>query len=185
LAHNWNAAIRRRSRGRFSLDNVMIDLFEVTQSDGTVIEARTLDKLIRPYLKRGGLREIKKYINSGALIRPDDSALGPCFELKTVEIRKFDLGFDHQASSSAKLVTGLRSDSIAFKAGLRNGQEIIGRRIFFDDPTRPAEIKVKNGDGEVAIQFLPMGETIRVPQYTFKLQDFKEEERACVDWFGL
>src|SRR5262245_29040537 len=108
LAHNWNAAIRHGSFGKFSLDDVMIDLLKAARKDGVVVEASTINELITPYLKRGILDEIMQYIDDGVLMRPDVGALGPGFELKAVETGKFDLGFDYQASLSTNMVSGLR-----------------------------------------------------------------------------
>jgi predicted metalloprotease with PDZ domain len=185
LAHNWNAAIRHGSCRKFSLDDVMIDLLKAARKDGVVVEASTINELITPYLKRGILDEIMQYIDDGVLMRPDVGALGPGFELKAVETRKFDLGFDYQACLSTNLVSGLRSESRAFEAGLRNGQEIIGRSIFFGNPTKPAEIKVRDREGAKTVRFLPAGEAIVIPQYTLDSQRFEKEKRECLLWFGL
>ncbi|PYQ96414.1 MAG: hypothetical protein DMF97_15420, partial [Acidobacteria bacterium] len=50
-----------------------------------------------------------------------------CARRSLVDVPTFDLGFDLAASRAAGKVTGIRADSAAYAAGLRDGQILTGR----------------------------------------------------------
>ena len=168
LAHNWNAAIRAHSKGRFSLDNLMIDLLGDAQSQGTFVSANSIDVLMKYYLVKGVREDIKNHIVAGDLIVPDKTALGPYVKLRTVERHQFELGFDYETSIHGKVTAGVKRRSNAYRAGLRNGQIILGATVFFGDVTKMVEIRVKASKVERTIKFYPLGRTIAVPQYELK-----------------
>ncbi len=185
LAHNWNRLILDTTGGHFSLDNVMLDLLAAAQSEGVIVSASNINKLIRRYLPQGIRGQIKEYIDNGVLIPPHESALGPCARLKMVDVILFDLGFNYEASLSRGLITGLREGSNAHRAELRNGDRIIARTIFHGDTTKAVEIKVKAAGGEKQVRFLPLGDKIRVPQYVWDIRRFRENREESLSWFGL
>jgi predicted metalloprotease with PDZ domain len=185
IAHNWNARIRTASRGCHSLDDVMTDLFQAAREKGALVSATLVSKLIRAYLKRGVQDDIKKHIDSGALVSPDKSALGPVAELKITEISKFDLGFEFAESASQRYVDAVREGSAAFRAGLREGQQILEARVFHGDPAQMAQLRIKDSRGQRLVKFYPVGEKLRVPQYVFPRRMSKKELAGCRSWFGL
>jgi predicted metalloprotease with PDZ domain len=185
LAHNWNGLIRAATGGRFSLDNVMLDLLEAAEGKGVVVSAGNINKLIRRYLPRGVREEIKQHIDNGVLIPPHEAALGPCVELKAVDMRLFDLGFDYEASISRGMISGLREGSNAHRAGLRNDDRIAARTIFPGDSTKAVKIRVKAPGGERLVRFWPLGDKIRVPQYELDVQRFSRNREQALRWFGL
>lgn len=185
LAHNWNGLIRAATAGRFSLDNVMLDLLEAAQSKDLVVSASNLNRLIRRYLPQGVREQITEHIDNGVLIQPDREALGPGVELKTVDLRLFDLGFDYEAARSKGVISGLREGSNAHLAGLRNDDSIMVKTIFFGDPRKAVEIIVKSSGGERLVRFWPWGDEIRVPQYVLNVQRFTCDQKHALAWFGL
>lgn len=79
LAHNWNARIKAASKGKYSLDDLMKEIFP-QHSD----KKRTLDdikQLSKTYLPGGISKDIKRYIETGKLIEPDPESFGSCAKL--------------------------------------------------------------------------------------------------------
>jgi predicted metalloprotease with PDZ domain len=185
LAHNWNRLILATTEGRFSLDNIMLDLLEGAQSEGLIVSASNINKLIRRYLPQGVRQQLKEYIDNGVLIPPHESALGPCAELKMMDMRLYDLGFNYEVALSRGVICGVKEGSNAYRAGLRNDDQIRARTIYFGDSTKAVEIKVKAARGEKLISFWPVGDKIRVPQYVLDVQRFNREAENSLSWFGL
>ena len=97
---------------------------------------------------------------AGAPLELPRDAFGPCFEVKTLQLPAFDRGWDSEATRAAGLVvTGLRDDTPAYRAGLRNGMKIVeimaGRP---GDSTKPYLMKVQAPGGpEQLVTFIPAG----------------------------
>jgi predicted metalloprotease with PDZ domain len=185
LAHNWNVLIRAATGGRFSLDNMMLDLLEAAQSRGVIVSANNINKLIRRYLPQGVRDQIKEYIDNGNLITPHESALGPYVDLKMMNMRSFDLGFDYEVSLSRGVISGVREGGNAHRAGLRNDYQIVAKTIFFGDTTKAVEIRVRSASGEKLVRFWPSGDMLGIPQYVLDVQRFSEARKHPLSWFGL
>ncbi|HEX8558866.1 MAG TPA: hypothetical protein VF668_12210 [Pyrinomonadaceae bacterium] len=185
LAHNWNARVRVASRGRHSLDDAMTDLFRAAREKGALLSPALVAELLGAYLKCGVRGDIKKHVESGGLIPPHRSALGPVAELKAATVSKFDLGFEFAESGSRKCVGAVREGGPAFRAGLRSGQQILGAQIFYGDPTKVVRLTVMDSRGRKDVQFYPAGEKLRVPQYALPARASEAEMAACRAWFGL
>lgn len=185
IAHNWNARIRIASRGRYSLDDVMADLFQAACERGALVSAPLVCKLVGAYLKHGVREDIKQHIDSGALISPDKSALGPVAELRMTEICKFDLGFESVESALGRFVGTVREGTVAFRAGLRKGQRILEARVFYGDPARMVQLRIRDSTGQRLVKFYPAGEKLKVPQYVLPERMAEKDLMACRSWFGL
>ncbi|MCA9523054.1 MAG: hypothetical protein KC609_18895 [Myxococcales bacterium] len=168
LAHRWNARIKRATNGRHSFDDVMRDLLREAQTKGTVVSKASLDRLVRRYLPRGIARDIERFVESGETIPLVPNALGHCAELTFIDHVKFEPGFDLSRSKRRREVTGLRHDSPAYVAGLRNGQRIVGWDLHGRRTDVELKIQIHDQYGKRWIGFLPGGETVRVPQYRLK-----------------
>ena len=185
LAHNWNASIRNSSGGRFSLDNVMMGLLAAAREKGAVVSHASIDKLLRPYLCDEERSNIRRSINLGLHMSPDKTALGSCARMVITQMCRFELGFDYKGSEVQRRVEAVIEDSPAFLAGLRNGQEILASKVFYGDPTRRAEIRVRDSKGEKLVTFQPAGKMLRVPQYRLNARWLQQNTTTCRKWFGL
>lgn len=67
---------------------------------------------------------------------------------------RFDIGFDWERSQASKRVTGVRSNSAAARAGLRDGQELAGAS-FSANPNERALIQVRDGTEVRDITYFP------------------------------
>jgi predicted metalloprotease with PDZ domain len=103
---------------------------------------------------------IQRHVIDGEPIALPADAFGSCFAVITEEVPAFDRGWDAAATAAAgQVVTGLRPDSPAYAAGLRDGMTIVellaGRP---GDGSEPYLMKVRAPDGpEQVLSFLPAG----------------------------
>lgn len=96
---------------------------------------------------------------------------------------RFDRGWDPQATTNAgNVITGLRDDSPAYAAGLRNGMKIVKREFG-----QPGDSRVEYGlrvliDGkEQVIKFMPVGKGMVTLQTVTLAKDMDDAKRAaCV-----
>jgi predicted metalloprotease with PDZ domain len=159
--------VRSSSAGKHSLDDVMFALREEKLSKKRLTDT-TFTELVKTFSGQdiSGLQE--NYINKGETIPVPAGSIGRT-EIKTDPLGRFDLGFDQQASRETKTVTGVKPDSEAWKAGLRDGQIIKGFSIYYDDLSHPAEITVEENGVPKTISYNPMSsERIDVPQFFLK-----------------
>ena len=103
---------------------------------------------------------IDRHMIAGEPIALPAGAFGPCFVVKTVEVPVFERGWDPDATGAAgQVITGLRDDTPAYAAGLRNGMKVLQlMRGEPGDATVAYLMRVKPADGpEQLINFLPAG----------------------------
>ncbi len=162
-------AIRRRSGGAQSLDDLVRELVRRAR-DGE--EEFTVDELLaalEEFAGRETAETVRAVVVDGAEVElPPDAGL-PELELATVDIPRFDTGFDHEHTVSAGVVSGVRPGSPAEAAGLRDGMKALGWSVAFGRTDRPIEVRVRDGQEERTISFLPAGETVRA--YRFAVRD--------------
>lgn len=170
FATNLNAAIKRASNGKQSLDDVMYALFAASKNEQQPISFESLAMIFKRYLGTDPTSMMTQQIKNGQLIVPDAEALGPTVKQETVYLPVFELGFDFDKFGKERVVAGVDQNSSAYAAGLRNGQERTGGvSVSFGDTSREIELKVKDADGEKSVRFLPVArERARVPQFVKK-----------------
>lgn len=88
IAHNLNASIYKNSNGSKTLDDLMLDLFKRSKTESLIVSNGILSALIRFYAGDQALAEIMKCLNSGASLKSNPDALGPCFDLVIESFRK-------------------------------------------------------------------------------------------------
>jgi predicted metalloprotease with PDZ domain len=144
----------------------MHDLFEASRKTKQPLTAAGFAAAVKKYLPEDITPKVDKYLINGDLIMPPRS-LGGVAELATVEMRSFELGFDFDRFAKEKVVDGVKPDSAAYDAGLRNGQtRASGFSVFYGDTEREIELKVKDAEGEKTVKFVPASkQPIAVPQY--------------------
>jgi S1-C subfamily serine protease len=106
---------------------------------------------------------------AGELIVPESSDFGPCFRRTTKKIRRFDLGFDPSSIVSPdKIIKGLKPDSEAAKAGLRDGDKIaygVAMDAVQGDVTRTLTYQVTRDGKTFTLTYLPRGEAVDAYQW--------------------
>jgi len=182
LAQHWNALIRLSSHGRYSLDDVMLDLLRLARTGHRPLEVSDLVKTIRHYARRDVSSDIPHYGGQGATINPDPAALGPCARLLPTRTTLFDMGYDLSGSSHRGKIVGVKVGSNAYRAGLRDGQTYLDVDFKNGDPAKEARITVKDQAAQRIVTYYPAGETVSIPQYKLRPGVL---DAACLSWFGL
>lgn len=183
LAHHWNAVIRRTSGGKHGFEDVLRDL-RAASKDGTSISQSTLTKVLSRYLPADVRETATAYLSGTRLIPADKNALGPGVDLISVEVAPFEEGYDFAIAAAKKMVAGVKENSNAYRAGLRNGQQIVDEDIVYNRPGRLAKITVKDAAGaQQVVSYYPAGPKVFVPQYKVT-SGFQQNPRRGLAWFG-
>lgn len=184
LAHRWNEKIKKATKGKSSIDNVLKTLFEEAQSKGTVVSAETLDRLSKPFLKKGIKQDLKNFVDKGKTIIPGKLDLGTCARLKKVKRGKLEHGYDYKKSYEKMVVAGLKIDSPAYESGLREGDQILARNIV--PPIKKSSITVLDKEGkQKTFRFFAedKNKQYQIYFYDFDQEAFKLNKKPCLDWF--
>jgi predicted metalloprotease with PDZ domain len=160
--------IQKNTKGKQSLDNLMFDLRAISRNNKVISEGLFVS-LVNHYtgFKMDSLHHTM--INKGALIPVFKESLGPMALSETKLLGAFDVGFDFEASWQEKKVQGLKENSAAWHAGLRNGQKVKGYSIQHNDISKQVEIKIEENGVERMISYYPMSAAkTEVPQFRLK-----------------
>ena len=114
-----------------------------------------------------------EWIIKGKLIQLDSttaSIIDDSLVVRPQQMGAYDIGFDYEASAKAKKITGLRENSSAWQAGLREGQTVKGWSMQFDNINIPAVITILDENGkEKKISYSPQSpEKFSVPQIVWR-----------------
>lgn len=181
LGHRWNLALKKNL---MSLDMPMRDLFAESKTKGTLVSDDVWKRIVARYLKGGIADDVSRFIDAGEAIVPDAEALGPCVKQQIMEVGWFDHSFDRNKTYDSKRITGLKLDSSGYKAGLREGLQLLDRKIIYP-PYSESEFKIKDKSGTRWIKFYPIGNEKReIPVYILDKEKFAKDPKACLEWFG-
>jgi predicted metalloprotease with PDZ domain len=159
LAAKWDRELRDRSGGRTGLDDVMRAMALRAKSLGP--KSPKAPDLFVDVAGAFGLdvkADVAAVIEQGgpALLPPN--AFGACLPVSTITIPAFDYGFDIEATRKANTITGLREDSRAYAAGLRDGMTYLKRESGAPGDSRvPLSLRVKDNGAERVITYRPAG----------------------------
>ena len=96
------------------------------------------------------------------------------------------MGFAAETSFKTRVISGVVSDSNAYRAGLRDGQKWVSGGFVWDDPTRLTKLTVIEGDTQKVVQFYPAAtKAIPLPQYKLKSNLSAEERAQCLSQLGV
>ncbi len=160
-----DASIRIRSRSKSSLDNVMFDLVHQSKTQipaPDFTEERVL-AAFSPYLSEDEMRQLRSMAIDGADV-PLPEKLGRCAVRQSETQAVVDPGFDQTASIAAKRITGVVQDGPAYRAGVRNGQELFRWSIYREDPSKDALLGVVIDGQRKMITFSP-AKQVHLEQY--------------------
>jgi predicted metalloprotease with PDZ domain len=105
---------------------------------------------------------IARHMIAGEPLALPADTFGPCFAVRTIQGAAFERGWDREATSKAgQVITGLKDDSAAYAAGLRNGMKLVEFVSGEPGESRVAYVlRVKPPEGpEQTIRFFPAGKT--------------------------
>lgn len=181
LAHNWNSLLKKATPP-VTIDSPMRDMFQMAQQKSATTSQESWNKAMSSYVKEGIKQDLARYIEKGETIPAEPDALGPCVTMNTVEVGVFEYGFDGDATRTNQRMTGVIEDSEAYRAGLREGQKVLERKIVYP-PFKKSLMKVSDAKGVHRIEFFAAAkETRMVPQYVLDVAKFKKDPKGCVNF---
>jgi len=186
-----DATIRDETRGKLSLNDLMFYLVRQNaeykrahHQKPMLVTNRRLFKAAAQYIRRSSVEQLKRYVEQGGIIHIPNDAMGSCVQARVEAIGKFDLGFDRSSiTGETKKVIGVKADSEAYKAGLRDGQQLLGWSIYNGDPTKQVKLTIKTDAGRQVITYLPQGEKVSVQQFILDQNEYSLRPEACSAMF--
>lgn len=180
LALWLDAQIRQESKGKSSLDTALLTLArEASKNPAVELTServlRAADKDLNPKSRK----QLLSLVEKGESIPIPDFPKNPCVRLDSVNFPLFDLGFDGDVLLSKKLVANVRENSEAFKAGVRDGQEVSGMSVYWNDVSKPVRLTVRTASGQQRIEYFPKGKTVSVPQYRVNKEVWISTPETC------
>lgn len=162
-----DARIRAHSKNEKSLDDAIRALLNRSARTHESVSTEQLITLFAEYLPEGGNQELTRWITQGELPPVRLKTLLPCLKGEMENIGHFDLGFDFDSSRPIRRVQGVRKGSAAWRAGLRDGQELRGWSVTYGAVDKPVELTIRDGIGteEEIIRYLPQVDPIKIPQF--------------------
>jgi predicted metalloprotease with PDZ domain len=160
IALNWDAKIRATNKGK-SLGNLIEEVYRLALASGSIDEP-TFFALVQKNYAIDAKADFERYILRGEPITVAADALGNDYKLRDSSSPSFDPGFLLSQSQQAKKISGVTTDSAAYRAGLRNNMELVrvenyNRFSNAWDPSSPMIVVVKEQNKERKISFLPHG----------------------------
>ena len=184
-----DAAVRARSNGKRSLDDLVLGLLEKARALGkqegagakdapatATLPATAFRDLVGVELGLEGQARYDAVIGRGEAPAPPSGAYGPCFKAVKKAVPRFELGFDVASYKDGKL-HGLVRGSAADRAGLREGDRVKGGEAQVGITGKPATVIVEREGKEKTIAFLPQGATV---DGSIWVRDAKIPDSACV-----
>ncbi len=158
-----DSSIRKTSGGERSLDDLMRELLQEARAGERISTQSLLDKFVA-WTDADTVAGLSEVIQDGGVPRLSETVFSPEYQVSTVPVASFDLGFDSEGSMKEGRLVGVREGSTAYQAGLRSGQKVLGYSVENGKVDVPATVWIEGEHGERAITFLPQGARTLVPQ---------------------
>jgi hypothetical protein len=157
-----DGAIRARSGGKRSLDDVVLELYQRKVNE----EPYGIPQWLELVGKQIGAREARRAYEAmvaGAVEVPSSSRFAPCFKVVRRSTRKFELGFSRSSLNDDRVVRDLIAGSAAAKAGIQNGDtvtHVTGMIEATRDDSKTISLSFKHDGVENAVSYLPRGQEV-------------------------
>lgn len=154
-----DAAIRKASRGRRSLDDVARALHQRQVAGEPYGIPQWLD-LVGAEIGAGPAKAAYDHMVSGGLLKPPADLYAPCLRLVRRDVLPFQLGFARASLNDDRVVRDLVAGSAAERAGVRNGDVIRAVNDINEvrkDEHRALTLTLGRGDADAVVSYLPRG----------------------------
>lgn len=162
-----DAQIRAKSKGKRSLDDLVVPMFERKKQGKTP----SIDDWIALVTAEIGPQAKRDYdaMVAGKTLIPPKNSLAPCFKPVTHRERPYALGFDETSlNGKSRIVHGLVKSSAADVAGLRDGDEVITVTDILDlqrELDKNMVMTVRRGGEQLRIEYAPRGKPVDAYQW--------------------
>lgn len=187
LAMVWDFKMWAATNGARDLDDVVLAMRGRAAGSAKPLLA---SQLFLEEMKRTGVDvvdDMARYVEKGEVVLLPADVFAPCGSVAMLDLAAFDRGFDPQKTSeNGNKITGLREDSPAYRAGLRNGMQILKRESGKNGDSRvPLSYRVLDNGVERVITFKPEGsKRITLQEFTLKAGMTEAERKACAARLG-
>jgi predicted metalloprotease with PDZ domain len=166
LALWLDARIRADSGGKQSLDTFMLQMTADSASNPDLrLTNQRIFQTTAKFLSPRGQKELLTLMESGKNIPIPPFPQSGCVALSNDLLGTYELGFDREALDKKSVIEGVLPESAAYKAGVRDGQKVLGDSIYWNDMNKPVQLEVSTSDGVKTIEYLPKGKAALIPQY--------------------
>ena len=183
LAALWDRALQQESGGRVTLDDLMQAMLKRATALGEA--APTAPALFAEVARDLGLDvapDIEHFVERGEAIQLPKDAFGACLAVVEGTIPDFDTGYDLEATPHGKIITGLKPDSPAFAAGLRDGMHLKFWQGERGNSQTALIATVDDNGTDRQIKFMPEGKgTISLQRISLPADMSAEETARCAD----
>lgn len=161
--------IRTKTNGEKSLDDFMRELFR-TPLDPNKVDSEVLFERLKSWVEPEMLRHVEMVVRDGAAVELPSHLVEPNLKMVSGEMREFDPNIDIEKTRKEKKLAGIVEGSEAYKAGLRNGQQLLKFNVDSGDGSKApiADVEVMIDGKKEKIQFEAIGPPKKVRQYVVK-----------------
>jgi len=158
-----DAAIRQKTNNKRTLNDVIRALYNKAKEKRGPLNTSAWTEALQAELGPNGPKDFAAIIEKGGAFDLPSNALGPCFKKETRTFAQYDLGFDDVASRQSKpaKVVGVRKDGPAYRAGLRDGGEIINLQRSPGHSDVEAVVVLAKGEQSETIKYAPAGAKVK------------------------
>lgn len=158
-----DAAIRQKTSNKRTLNDVIRALYKKAAEKRGPLNTSVWTEALQAELGPSGPKDFAAIIERGAAMDLPSNALGPCFKKEARTYAQYDLGFDDVTSRQTKppKVVGVRKDGPAYRAGLRDGMEIINLQRNPGRSDVEAVVLIAKGEKTEAIRYEPAGAKVK------------------------
>ena len=157
-------ALRSHSGGEESLDDLMRELVERGRA-GWKVSNEEFFEIVAERTTPDVAAELQDLVLQGGAPTLDPETFAPCLKMRMVEVPRYDIGLDMEASVQAKTAKGVREGGPAHAAGLRDGDVLRGWSYQRGDTTQPVSFQVEAEGGVREVSYRPVSGTTLAPQF--------------------
>lgn len=129
------------------------------------ISFEELEKHFIEHVGNADWQNLKYFINTGENLNLPLTLDRGRATLRDKKVRIADYGFDLDALIRNRVISGLEDDAPAYRAGLRNGMQVLSHNLSLSDPDKKIRILVLKDDKAVPIFFVPDTKYAVIQQY--------------------
>ncbi len=160
LAAAWDQALRARSGGRIGMDDVVKAMRVRAIKLGP--RSPKSPQLFIDTVQGFGIDvrdDVARIVEMGGPVLLPADAFGGCLTVTTKQVASFESGYEAGDRNGQRVFTKVKPSSAAYSAGLREGMIYVRRESGQPgDSEQPFRLRVKDGEVERLIEFLPAGE---------------------------
>ena len=158
-----NAEIVRATAGRASLDDVMRGLLA---GSGQPLTNERIFVEVGHFVDAATVGRLRGFAEGRADVPVGAESLGECVVLRPTPAWTFALGLPPSLLVRGAALHDVDPQSAAFRAGLRDGQVMMGWSLWYGDADHEVVLSVRAAEGDAVerIRYLPRGRQIEIPQ---------------------